>query len=170
LPSSPARRSSDLGLGLARAPARRETERLGLNVFRSSRVYTFLLILLILDGLLLTVVVLLQSGKGGGLAAMGGAGTATDSVIGGRQAATLLTKASWAGGRLFLALALILSILSTRATRAEAILREVVQRGPVQPRQRVGPGTAPKEGTGEQPAAIPGTAPAGEPQTPPDGQ
>ncbi len=81
--------------------------------------YTFLLILLILDGLLLTVVVLLQSGKGGGLAAMGGAGTSTDSVIGGRQAATLLTKASWIGGAAFLALALILSILSSRASTAD---------------------------------------------------
>lgn len=101
---------------------------------------------------------------------MGGAGTATDSVIGGRQAATLLTKASWAGGGLFLALALILSILSTRATTAESILRQEFQQGPVQPLQPVVPGTAPQEGTGEQPAAIPGTAPAGEPQTPPDGQ
>ncbi len=46
--------------------------------------YTFLLVLLILDALLLSVVVLLQAGQGGGLATMGGAGT--ESVLGGRQA------------------------------------------------------------------------------------
>jgi len=127
-------------------------------------VYTFLLILLILDGLLLTVVILLQSGKGGGLAAMGGAGTSTDSVIGGRQAATLLTKASWIGGAAFLALALVLSILSSRATTADSILRQEFQQGPVQPLQPVVPGTTPQEGAQPEAAPVPGTAPAGEPQ------
>ncbi len=132
--------------------------------------YTFLLILLILDGLLLTVVVLLQSGKGGGLAAMGGAGTSTDSVIGGRQAATLLTKASWIGGGVFLALALVLSILSSRATVSDSILRQEFQQGPVQPLQPVVPGATP-QGDATQPegaAPVPGTQPAGEPQ--PEGQ
>src|SRR5690606_40292473 len=51
----------------------------------------------------LPILVLLQAGKGGGLAAMGGVGTET--FIGGRQAATILTKASWVMGGLFMALA-----------------------------------------------------------------
>ena len=64
-----------------------------------------LLAILILDGIFLTIVVLLQSGKGGGLAAMGGSGgTAADSLIGGRQAATLLTKATWTAGEPFVTL------------------------------------------------------------------
>ncbi|MHB1169948.1 MAG: preprotein translocase subunit SecG [Longimicrobiales bacterium] len=131
--------------------------------------YTFLLILLILDGLLLTVVILLQSGKGGGLAAMGGAGTSTDSVIGGRQAATLLTKASWIGGAAFLGLALVLSILSSRATTADSILRQEFQQAPGQPLQPVVPGATPQGGAQPEGATqIPGTQPAGEPQ--PDGQ
>jgi len=62
--------------------------------------FTFLLILLVLDCLLLFPVVLLQSGKGGGLAAMGG-GASTDTFLGGRQAATLLTKASWTSPGVF---------------------------------------------------------------------
>ena len=55
--------------------------------------FAFLLTLLILDALLLSVVVLLQAGQGGGLASLGGA--TTDTVLGGRQAVTLLTKATW---------------------------------------------------------------------------
>ena len=55
--------------------------------------FYFLLVLLILDAILLSVVVLLQAGQGGGLASLGGTGTET--VLGGRQAVTILTKASW---------------------------------------------------------------------------
>src|SRR5437667_12701624 len=55
--------------------------------------FALLLTLLILDALLLSVVVLLQAGQGGGLASLGGA--TTDTVLGGRQAVTILTKLSW---------------------------------------------------------------------------
>lgn len=86
--------------------------------------YGFILMLLVLDALLLCLVVLLQSGKGGGLAAeFGGASSSTDSVLGGRQAATLLTKASWVTGGAFMGLALLLAILSAR-TRAPASVLE----------------------------------------------
>jgi preprotein translocase subunit SecG len=116
-------------------------------------VYGLLLALLILDGVLLTVVVLLQSGKGGGLAAMGGAGgTAADGLIGGRQAATLLTKATWTGGAVFLGLALVLSVLSSRTRGPDSILRQEFESAPAAP----------------QPLQIPGTEPAAAPgQTPP---
>lgn len=131
--------------------------------------FTFLLILLILDGLLLTVVILLQAGKGDGLAAMGGSGTSTDSVIGGRQAATLLTRTSWIGGGVFLALALVLSILSSRAQSGDSILRGEFQQAPVAP-QPIVPGATPQT---EEPAAIPGTTPQDEAAVPdgtPEGQ
>lgn len=86
--------------------------------------YSFVLMLLLLDALLLCLVVLLQSGKGGGLAAeFGGASSSTDTFLGGRQAATLLTKASWVTGGLFMGLALLLAILSAR-TRAPASVLE----------------------------------------------
>ena len=107
--------------------------------------FRFLLVLLLVDGLLLSIVVLLQAGKGGGLAAMGGASAGTDSVIGGRQAATLLTKATWVTGGLFLFLAVTLSVLSSRQQRPESVLRGLQQNAPA---------AAP------QPVQIPGTQPA----------
>ncbi|MBW3534209.1 MAG: preprotein translocase subunit SecG [Gemmatimonadetes bacterium] len=85
--------------------------------------YGFLLTILVLDGLFLGVVILLQSGKGGGLAAMGGGAAATEGILGGRQATTMLTRASWISGGIFMGLALVLSIMSSRAQQPESILR-----------------------------------------------
>ena len=131
--------------------------------------FGILLALLILDGILLAIVVLLQAGKGGGLAAMGGAGT--DTFIGGRQAATILTKASWIGGAIFMALSLVLAILSTRAQQPQSILRdEFRQTAPAVP-QPVLPGAQPQEqqeqggaaSTAEPPATGTGEQPPGQP-------
>jgi preprotein translocase subunit SecG len=79
--------------------------------------FAFLLTLLILDALLLSVVVLLQAGQGGGLASLGGA--TTDTVLGGRQAVTILTKATWWCGGIFLALALVLSLVPRGGTSSD---------------------------------------------------
>jgi len=115
--------------------------------------FGLLLTLMLIDGALLTVVVLLQSGKGGGLASMGG-GMGTDTLIGGRQAATILTKATWVTGGLFLFFALVLAIISSRQQRPTSVLREEF-------RQTQAPATAPPPvqvpGTQQQPAQ---TAPA----------
>jgi len=86
--------------------------------------YGILLAVLILDGIFLGVVVLLQSGKGGGLAAMGGGAAATDGILGGRQATTMLTRATWTTGSVFMLLSLILSIMSSRAQVPQSILRQ----------------------------------------------
>jgi preprotein translocase subunit SecG len=124
-------------------------------------VFTLLLILLLLDGLMLAVVVLLQSGKGGGLASMGG-GAGTDTLIGGRQAATILTKASWVCGGLFMALALVLSILSSRAAQPTSVLQREF-RQPAAPAQQ-----APTQGApGTQ--VVPGTQPAPQQNAPAEG-
>lgn len=86
--------------------------------------YGFLLAVLVLDGLFLAVVILLQSGKGGGLAAVGGSGgTMTEGVLGGRQATTVLTRATWSAGAAFMILALVLSILSSRARAPESVIQ-----------------------------------------------
>jgi len=114
-------------------------------------VYALLLVLLLIDGLFMTVVVLLQSGKGGGLASMGG-GSGTDTLIGGRQAATLLTKATWASGGAFLTLALILSVMSSRATQRGSILRNAIP--------------APATQTAPQPLDLGGASSTGTPQVP----
>ena len=92
--------------------------------------YALLLTLLILDGLVMGVVILLQSGKGGGLASMGGGMGSGDTLIGGRQAANLLTKTTWVTGGLFLTLSLVLAILSSRAQRPNSILRDEFRAAP----------------------------------------
>ena len=86
--------------------------------------YGLLLAVLIFDGIFLGVVVLLQSGKGGGLAAMGGGAAATDGILGGRQATTMLTRATWVTGSAFMLLALVLSIMSSRSQLPQSILRQ----------------------------------------------
>ena len=86
--------------------------------------YGFLLTVLVLDGLFLAVVILLQSGKGGGLAAVGGgAGTMTEGVLGGRQATTVLTRATWTAGAVFMVMALVLSILSSRSRAPSSVIQ-----------------------------------------------
>ncbi len=86
--------------------------------------YGFLVAVLVLDGLFLCTVILLQAGKGGGLAAMGGGAAATEGVLGGRQATTMLTRATWTAGSLFMVLALVLAILSSRSAQPDSILRQ----------------------------------------------
>ncbi len=90
--------------------------------------YGFLLALLVLDGIVLTVAVLLQAGKGGGLAAMGGGMPgATEGVLGGRQAATFLTRTTWTTGAIFMVLALVLSIRSSQQQQPGSVLQDALQ-------------------------------------------
>ena len=120
--------------------------------------YGLLLALLILDGLVLIVVVLLQAGKGGGLASMGGGVTATEGILGGRQAATFLTRATWTTGGVFMVLSLVLSILSSRAaTQPSSVLQQ--EAPPVAIPTPVIPGA-------QQPAATPEAGGAGTPPEP----
>ena len=85
--------------------------------------YTLLLVILILDSLVLIASVLMQAAKGGGLAAsFGGVSTAADSFIGTRQAGNVLTKISWWAGGLFLFIAFVLQLMSTRGQAPESIL------------------------------------------------
>jgi len=131
--------------------------------------YYFLVTLLILDGLLLASVVLLQAGQGGGLASLGG-GT-TDLVVGGRQAATLLTKMSWICGGTFLVLALVISLVAPSRGASSEVLERLRQSPPVtQPsalpietapiQQPAAPAQGTMAPTTAPPAAPTGTAPA----------
>jgi preprotein translocase subunit SecG len=96
--------------------------------------YTFLVILLILDSIVLVAAILLQSGKGGGLAAsFGGATSAADALIGTRQAGNLLTKASWWCGGIFLLLAFVLQIASTRTRVPASVLDKPLTTAPAAP-------------------------------------
>ena len=90
-----------------------------------------LLVLLFIDSVILVIAVLLQSGKGGGLAAsFGGVTSSADAILGTRQAGNLLTKASWWCGGLFLGIAFMLSLTSSRATQPRSILDQTFTQPP----------------------------------------
>jgi len=117
--------------------------------------YTFFLILLILDAFVLAAAVLLQSGQGGGLAASFGGASSTDAFVGNRQAATLLTKASWWGGGIFLGLCFILSMLSMRTSTPRSVFES-------QPAQQAAPAPLapiPLENNGKSAARAPAASP-----------
>jgi preprotein translocase subunit SecG len=81
-----------------------------------------------------------------------------DQLIGGRQAATLLTKATWVTGGIFLGLALVLSVLSSRSATPTSVLeQEFQQPQPIVPPAGSEPATTP---------AVPGTEPATPPPPP----
>ncbi|HUP52651.1 MAG TPA: preprotein translocase subunit SecG [Longimicrobiales bacterium] len=95
--------------------------------------YGFLLTVLILDGIFLSVVILLQSGKGGGLAAVGGGAGMTEGILGGRQATTVLTRATWTAGTIFMLLALGLSIMSSRSQAPQSVIQVPAPAATTQP-------------------------------------
>ena len=87
--------------------------------------YTFLFWLLAIDCIVLMLAILLQAGKGTGLAAnFGGASSSPDAFIGIRQAGNLLTKASWWGGGIFLALCFVLQLMSTHTSAPRSVLEK----------------------------------------------
>ena len=119
--------------------------------------YGILVGILILDALILATAVLLQAGQGGGLATMGG-GAGTETIMGGRQATTLLTKVTWWTAGIFLFLALVLTFMSTSGNQVRSVLQ-----GQGQAPTPVAPSQLPIE---TQPTA-PAPPPARAPQPPP---
>jgi preprotein translocase subunit SecG len=121
--------------------------------------FTFLLVIMILDGLLLSAVVLMQAGQGGGLASLGG-GT-TSQVLGGRQATNLLTRMTWWTGGTFMGLALVLSLVSSNrgTTGASDVQKRLRQAAPVQQNAPAGGGSIPGLTPAPQGATAPGTPP-----------
>jgi preprotein translocase subunit SecG len=117
--------------------------------------FALLLTLLILDALVLSVVVLLQAGQGGGLASLGGAG-GTDTVLGGRQAVTILTKASWWCGGIFLVLSLILQFVP-RGGGTSDLQERLRAASPAAPSPNA---TLPLVGSDTSAATAPGATPA----------
>ena len=116
--------------------------------------YALLLALLVLDGLFMAVVILLQAGKGGGLAAVGGGAAMTEGILGGRQATTVLTRATWISGSIFMALALVLSIMSSRSTAPTSVI-QVPATAPTTAPEPVLPGLGGTDaGTATPPAPV----------------
>jgi preprotein translocase subunit SecG len=63
-------------------------------------------------------------------ASFGGASSSTDAVMGVRQAGNFLTATSWWAGGIFLALAFVLSMLSTRSRLPESVLDQPLPTAP----------------------------------------
>ncbi len=111
------------------------------------------------------MVVLLQAGQGGGLASLGGGGT--DTVLGGRQAVTILTKLSWWCGGIFLLLSLVLSFVP-RGVSSSGLQERLRSATPAEPTQ---PAPLPLGAPDQPPAQGSGTpAPASPAQPAPSGQ
>lgn len=125
--------------------------------------YNFLLIVLIIDGLVLAAAVLFQAGQGGGLASMGGG--STDMVMGGRQAVTILHKASWVTGSLFMFLAVLLSIVGSQGSTTQSGVQQQLKQPPPaqQPLPTAPLQTAPPAGTAAPPPAPVPPPPAPKP-------
>jgi preprotein translocase subunit SecG len=98
--------------------------------------YSILQAIHIIVCIVLVVVVLMQSSKGGGLAgAFGGGGDQT--VFGGRETATFLSKATTYLAVAFMVLSLSLAFLASKrgAGRPESAIRQAIEReGDVIPR------------------------------------
>ncbi len=95
---------------------------------------------------------------------MGGGVSATEGILGGRQATTVLTRATWISGGLFMGLALVLSILSSRAQQPQSILLDDLQQTAPAP-EPILPGLTDTSGGGGEPGGAAGEEPppAGEP-------
>ncbi len=106
----------------------------------------------LLIAMVLIVIVLLQSGKGADIGAAFGGGS-SQTVFGGRGAATFLSKLTLIAAALFMVSSLILTVWSERKGSSSVITEERVRQ------------TAPAPASPPADAPAPPTSPAG--QTPP---
>lgn len=119
--------------------------------------FTLFLILAILVSLVLFPAILLQSGQGGGLATQFGGASSTDAFVGGRQAATILHKAAWWAGGLFLFFCFVLQLAGSRNAAPRSLTGEEMRRQQTQQQAPAPLQTLPLENA---PAATPAPAPA----------
>src|SRR6185295_16390635 len=112
--------------------------------------------------------ILLQSGKGGGLAGTFGAGS-SQTLFGGRGAATFLSRATTTLAVTFFVTSLTLGLNASRSsgTRRSLIQEEARRRGGAPQTAVPGGGTTTAPGPA---ATTPGAPPASGPQAPPTGQ
>lgn len=105
--------------------------------------FAFLLALHLMISAALVIVILLQSGKGGGLAGAFGGGGGSQTIFGGRGAATFLSRSTAVLGAAFMLTSLSLAVLATRnpARRERSVIENVIrketagQQGQTQTRQ-----------------------------------
>jgi preprotein translocase subunit SecG len=136
-------------------------------------VFASLLALHLLISASLVIVILLQSGKGGGLAGAFGGGGGSQTIFGGRGAATFLSRSTAVLGAAFMISSLTLAMFASRAParREKSIINNIIRRGAEQPGEtRTQPGQLPRgrfpvgqTPTGQLPmgGAVQPTAPTG---------
>ena len=88
----------------------------------------FLTLLAMVAALILFPAILFQAGQGGGLANQFGGGASTDAFVGGRQAATILHKASWWAGGSFLTICFVLQLVSSRGGAPQSLTQDELRR------------------------------------------
>jgi len=121
--------------------------------------YTILLFVHVLICMALMVSVLLQSGKGGNLAGAFGVGGGSQTLFGGRGAATFLTRATQYLGAAFFVTSLVLALMARGAVGGQkSLIQQEAQRGG-RPAPTAPAPSAPAQGT-PAPAAAPQQAPA----------
>ena len=99
--------------------------------------YAFLLIIHVVASVLLVVVVLMQASKGGGLAGLAG-GMASQAVLGGRQAATLLHKVTIVLALIFGLNSLFLGVLSKNRAQLRSVTQEQMMEETANPLDFIG--------------------------------
>jgi preprotein translocase subunit SecG len=127
--------------------------------------FTFLVILILVDAVFLSIVILLQSGKGGGLAGIAAGGQATQ-ILGARQAPDFLEKASWVLGAALIALCFIAPFTIGGIDERRSVLEERATEAPLEAPLPTTPGAPGPEVPGQTPGApAPTDAPAAEAPT-----
>jgi preprotein translocase subunit SecG len=124
--------------------------------------YSVLLIIHLFLSVVLVVAILLQAGKGGGLAAAFGGGGPSETVFGGRGAATFLTKLTTAVGILFFVTSFSLALLSRHIEGPKSLIDRERQTTTVEPQPYL-PGEIPlEESEGQEQPPPAGSKQAGE--------
>lgn len=109
--------------------------------------YTFIVILILVVCVLLALVVLVQNSKGGGLAANFSAPT---QVLGARQSADFIEKATWWLAAILVVLCLAATVSIPKHHADNAINTEVTTTGEANPVQAASPVATPTPGADQQ--------------------
>lgn len=109
--------------------------------------YTFIVILILVVCVLLALVVLVQNSKGGGLAANFSAPT---QVLGARQSADFIEKATWWLAAILVVLCLAATVSIPKHHADNAINTEVTTTGEASPVQAASPVATPVTGADQQ--------------------
>ena len=126
-------------------------------IIKSIKMYTVVVILILIVSVLLGLIVLVQNSKGGGLVSnFGGA----NQMMGVRQTTDFLEKATWTLGGILVVLCLISSITLPKNSKEGAPKSEVESIIPNLPSAEVPAATTTMPASEEAPAETPAEAPA----------